>query len=95
MEVFILLAAGFVAVTNTLALTFDGENISLVAELALADLNPTLVFILISELGCADFNHKQLVVEIMILHSEQGADERLKGLAGELNSRVFFVSSSS
>ena len=49
MKVFILLTAGLLAVSHTFALTLDVKYVSLIAKLALSNLNTAFIFILKGE----------------------------------------------
>ena len=71
MKVFILFSAGLLAVPDTLALALDAQNVSLVAKLALSDLNTPFVLIFVSKLGRADLDYDNLVIEVMVFHRQR------------------------
>ena len=67
MEVFILLTAGFLAITNAFAGALHGQDVPLVAPFALADESAPQVFILVGERAARlHFDDQNLLVEVMI-----------------------------
>ena len=61
MEAFISLSAVLVAVPDTLAIADNFQRVSLCAELAVADMDPFLLLILVGELHSPNLNHDALV----------------------------------
>ena len=92
MEVLILLAARFLAITNAFARAFDRQNIPIIAPFALADKSAPLVLILVGEarVGAHLYNDNNLV-EILVADRERRADKGFKGRARELDSRIFLA----
>ena len=86
MEGLILLSAGLLAVLYSLASALDIENLLLIAKLALTNSLTTLVFVLVCELRRANFNHHDLIVEIVVLHRDQSAHIRLERVTREVYS---------
>lgn len=66
MEVLILLAAMLLAVAHALAFALNLEYGACVAKLARSYLHATLILILKGEFRRSDFNHDNLVVEVMV-----------------------------
>ena len=86
MEGLILLSAGLLAVLYSLASALDIQNLLLVAKLALTNSLTTLVFVLVGELRRANFDHHDLIVEIVVLHRDQSAHIRLERVTREVYS---------
>jgi hypothetical protein len=73
MEIFVLFAAWFLAISYTFALALYAQNASLITELALADLHPASVLVLEGKSRRTDFHNSDLLIKVLVFNCEQRA----------------------
>ena len=91
MESFVFLAAQLFAVFDALAFANNSEHLPLVAKLALANLDTTLVLIRVGKLGSSNLNDHDLIAEIELSDCQLAAHIGLHRVSGELDARVLLI----
>jgi len=80
MEALVSLLAVLVAVFNSFAATGDSQDILVVAELALANLDPLLFLEFKHEVRSGNLNQDETVVELFLFESDHSTYEGLERL---------------
>ena len=91
MEVFIPLLTWSLAVTDTFAYAFYGQNVPLIAEFAVSDMHSAFIFILVGKLWWAYLDDNNFLMEVMIINCQWRSHVGLHGVAREFNAWIVLI----